>query len=309
MEYEKITIYIGSWDGRTGKIWFASVKMEPAGLSNLVRRPGAPFQATGLDGKTTYVEGKDLPEIKDPGLGTSPYKGGYHWHPGPQPELPAGSSLKEGNKLLLSYYHTQVMYYGDQVPICLAEPKTDELIGQIIQSIATNSQPDYWFLEHDEIRMMGWCKACEGKTCGQWLGENIAKCYAAVRRASPSAKGVFVWSDMFDPFHNAGGKDEFYAVCKGKNPWDKSWEGLPKEMGLINWNAGKAESVKFFSAEGHPQIISGCDGNAVVNALKQSGNPKGVVGAIYVTWSGDFSNNVERYADTILKWKKDQQGK
>lgn len=52
MEYEKITIYIGSWDGRTGKIWFADVKMEPAGFTNLVRRPGAPLQATSLDGKT-----------------------------------------------------------------------------------------------------------------------------------------------------------------------------------------------------------------------------------------------------------------
>jgi hypothetical protein len=37
----------------------------------------------------------------------------------------------------------------------------------------------------------------------------------------------------------------------------------------------------------------------------QSGNPKGISGAIYVTWSGDFSNNVERFAGTILKWKKD----
>src|SRR5579862_3965973 len=89
MDYDTITVYVGSWEGRTGKIWFADVKMEPAGMSDMVRRPGAPFKAVSADGKTTYAEGKDLPEMKDPGLGATPYKGGYHWHYGPQPAIPA----------------------------------------------------------------------------------------------------------------------------------------------------------------------------------------------------------------------------
>lgn len=301
MEYEKITVYLGSWDGRTGKIWFANAKMEPLGLTNLVRRPGAPFKATSTDGKTVYAEGKDLPEMKDPGLGASPYKGGYQWHASPLLALPEGSSLKNGDKLLLSYYHTDVMCYGDQVPICMSEPETDVAIEKIVQVIAANFQPDYWFLEHDEIRMGGWCKADEGKTCGQILGENIGKCHAMIRKAQPNAKGVFVWSDMFDPFHNAGIKNEYFAVCKGINPWDKSWEGLPKEMGLINWNAAKPDSVKFFSGRGHPQIISGCDGAAAAKILKDSADLKGVAGAIYVTWGADFSQNVERFATAVLK--------
>lgn len=309
MDYSDIVVYIGSWDGRKGKIWFADVKMEPAGLSDMVRRPGAPFKATSVDGKTTYAEGKDLPEMKDPGLGNSPYKGGYQWHAGPQPAVPAGSSLKNGDKLLLSYYSTQVMCYGDQVPICMSEPKSDELINQVIVSLAKNLQPDYWFMEHDEIRMGGWSKTDEGKTCGQILADNIAKCYAMIRKAQPATKGVFVWSDMFDAFHNAGQKDAFYAVCKGKNPWDKSWLGLPKEMGVINWNAGKPESVKFFEAEGHTQIVSGCDAATVVGILKTSAGKKGIIGAAYVTWGNDFGNNVERYAQAVLNWKKDQASK
>jgi hypothetical protein len=306
MDYDNVTIYIGSWDGRTGKIWFADVKMEPAGLSNMVRRPGAPFKATSADGKTVYVEGKDIPEMKDPGTGHSPYRGGYQWHKGPELALPSGSSLKEGDKLLLSYSAVQVMCYGDQVPICMSEPKSDELINTVIQNIAKTMQPDYWFLEHDEIRMAGWSKSDNGKTPGQIIAENIGKCYAMIRKAEPTAKGVFVWSDMFDAYHNAGHVNEFYAVCRGKNPWDKSWLGLPKEMGVINWNAGKPESVKFFSTEGHAQIISGCDPSTVANILKSSTGQKGVTGAIYVTWSNDFSNNVEHYADAILKWKKSQ---
>jgi hypothetical protein len=304
LDFTEVGIYIGSWDGRTGKVWFADVKFEPAGLSDMVRRPGAPFKATSADGKTTYSEGKDLPEMKDPGLGMSPYKGGYQWHDGPQPKLPDGSRLKEGDKLLLSYYHTAVMCYNDQVPICQSEPETYEVIDRIVQSIAKNMQPDYWYFEHDEIRMMGWCKACtdSGKTCGQILGENISRCYAMVKKAQPGVKGVYVWSDMFDPYHNAG--DGEYALVRGKTGWSKSWERLPREMGLINWNSGKPESPKFFSEQGHPQIFSG--GPGVVNALKRSAGLKGVTGAIYVTWSGDFGGNVEKFADEVLKWKKEQ---
>jgi hypothetical protein len=303
LDYENVAIYVGSWSGGQGKIWFADVKLEPAGLSDMVRRGGAPFKATSADGKTVYEEGKDLPEMKDPLLGKSPYVGGYQWHAGPTIAIPKGSSLKDGDKVLLSYYHTEIMYYNDQVPICMSEPKTYELIDAIVQQVQKNLEPDLWFMEHDEIRMQGWDKSCQdtGKTCGEILADNIAKCTAIIKKHSPAAKGIYVWSDMFDPHQNAGYPKEYYAVCKGLDPWSKSWEGLPKEVGLINWNAGKPESVKFFAGRGHAQIISGCDGQAVAKILKDSAGQKGISGAIYVTWDGDFSKNVENFAQAVLK--------
>jgi len=306
LDFSEVSVYIGDWGNATGKIWYADVKLEPAGMSNMIRRPGAPFKATSADGKTVYAEGKDLPKMEDPGLGTSPYKGGYQWHAGPQPKLPEGSSLKDGDKLLLSYYHTAVMCYNDQVPICMSEPKTYELIDAVTQSVAKNFQPDYWFMEHDEIRMMGWCKACvdSGKTCGQIAADNIAKCYASIEKAQPGVKGVFVWSDVYDPFHNAA--KETYLLVRGETGWNESWKGLPKAMGLINWNAGKPASVKFFADEGHPQIISGCSADGLTKILNESGKQKGVCGVIYVTWGGDFSKNVEKYAEAAMKWKKEQ---
>ena len=310
-EFTDVAIYVGSWSGGAGKIWWADVKLEPAGLSDMVRRDGAPFKATTADGKTVLQESKDLPEMKDPGLGMSPSKGGYQWHVGPTPAIPAGSQLKEGDKVLLSYYQTSVMCYNDQVPICMSEPKTYQLIETCVENVQKHLQPDYWFLEHDEIRMQGWDKSCQdtGKTCGQILGDNITRCAAIIKKHSPDAKGIYVWSDLFDPFHNAGFKGEAFAVCKGINPWDKSWEGLPKEVGLINWNAGKADSVKFFSEQGHPQIISTNSPSGVVQILNKADGLKGITGAIYVTWNGDFSNVVEKYAQAVLKWKNDQADK
>ncbi|HUW58838.1 MAG TPA: hypothetical protein VMZ92_19535 [Planctomycetota bacterium] len=41
-EYTKIAVYLGSWSAGMGKMWWADVTMEPAGLVNLLRRPGAP---------------------------------------------------------------------------------------------------------------------------------------------------------------------------------------------------------------------------------------------------------------------------
>ncbi len=308
-DFNEVAIYVGSWDAKAGKIWFADVKMEPGGLVDLLRRDGAPFKATTADAKTVLEEGKDLPEVKDPGLGKSPYNGGFNWHKQPEIRIPEGSRLKEGDKALLSYCHTMPMYYNDQVPICMSEPKTYELIKWHIEGVARNLQPDFYFMEHDEIRMGGWDASCQktGKTPGGILADNIRKCADIIRKADPG-KGMFVWSDMFDPFHNACRQD-YYLMCKGKDPWYGSWEGLPKEVGLINWNAGKADSVKFFAKDkgGHPQIISCPNGGTAVNCLKGAlpDAAGSIVGVIYTTWSGDFGPNFEKHPAAVRAFEKE----
>jgi len=301
--YTKIAIYIGSWSGGKGTMWWADVTMEPAGLVNLLRRPGAPFKATSPDGKTVYVEGKDLPEVRDPGLGRSPYKGGYHWHKHPEIVIPAGSRLKEGDKVLLSYSHTMIMCYWDQVPICLAEPKTNELIEHCISNIAKHIKPDGYFMMHDEIRMQGWDKSCRdtGKTCGGILADNMRFCAKTIRKYSPDAI-MYVWSDMFDPHHNAK-KTGTMALCRGEGPWYGSWEGLSKDVGLMNWNAGKRASLKFFSDGGWKQIISAPSGGVLARKLINAKGLKGVEGAMYVTWGGDYSQ-IEKFAETARKLMK-----
>ena len=73
-----------------------------------------------------------------------------------------------------------------------------------------------------------------------------------VRDLDPKAN-IVIWSDMFDPNHNA--VDRYYAVngsLKG------SWEGLPADVTIVNWNSGKAaDSLKFFAGRGHKQILAG----------------------------------------------------
>lgn len=76
--------------------------------------------------------------------------------------------------------------------------------------------------------------------------------HGTINGAAPGARGVFVWNDMFDPFHNA--LSRFYLVngdLKG------SWEGLGKDVIVVNWNQGEVDGVQFFSNRGHQQLIAG----------------------------------------------------
>ena len=83
-------------------------------------------------------------------------------------------------------------------------------------------KPKTFFMSHDEIRVANWCRACQDRKLspGQLLADNVRRCIEILKTESPRAR-IVVWSDMFDPNHNA--VDKYYLVngtLKG------SWEGL-----------------------------------------------------------------------------------
>ena len=136
--------------------------------------------------------------------------------------------------------------------------------------------PKTWFLSHDEIRVTGWCKDAEESKLspGQRLAANVKKCVEIVRAASPKGR-IAIWSDMFDPHHNA--VEKYYLV---NGSWKGSWEGLPKDVVIVNWNGGKAaESLKFFADRGHAQVIAGFyDSPGLQGFTKWDGAARGVPG-------------------------------
>jgi hypothetical protein len=67
--------------------------------------------------------------------------------------------------------------------------------------------------------------------------------------------------------------------------------------------------VEFFSKEGHPQILSAPNAGTIRGYLEKSGDLSGVDGAIYVTWSGDFGPNVEKFAEAVNAWRKAKAGR
>jgi len=301
LNYSEVNFYLGVWQGKGGKIWWDDVRIEPAGMVNVIRREGTPLKITSEDGKITYIEGKDFDGAKDPKLGVVPWAGGYSvWHEQPIMTVPSDSQLKEGQKVLVSYYHPAFIY-DDVVMCCMSEPKVYDILKWQAKQVHDNLQPDGYFMSHDEIRCQGWDESCKKRdmTPGQILADNVKKCVDILREVDPE-KPIYVWSDMFDPYHNAG-RNGWYYLVNGENPWVGSWEGLDSSVIIVNWNSDKSkriDSMKHFASRGHKQILAGyydSDPQNIVPWLKDSSSVDGVIGVMYTTWRSYF-DDLESFA-------------
>jgi hypothetical protein len=306
LECSEVNLYLGVWGGKDGTLWWDDVRIEPASLVNVVRRDGAPLRVVSPDGKTVFAEGTDFVGAKDPRLGVEPWPGEYTvWHDPPVVTLPGGSRIHDGQKVLLSYFHTAVIHRG-QVMCCMAEPKVYEILKWQVQQVHQHLAPDGYFMQHDEIRLEGWDESCAkaGMTPGELLAENVQKCAAIIRNEDPG-KPIYVWSDMFDPYHNARKTGRYYLVA-GDGPWYGSWRGLDKDLIVVNWNSGqdtRRDSLRHFAELGHKQILAGYyDGpvGRIRGWLEDARQVSGVTGVMYTTWQHRY-DDLEQFALEVNK--------
>ncbi|HEY3266944.1 MAG TPA: hypothetical protein VGM37_08465 [Armatimonadota bacterium] len=284
-----VSIYFGAWGGRGGAIWWDDARLEEVGLLNVLRRKGCPLVVKGTDG-TVYAEGRDYDRVADPRMGTIPWAGEYEvFHASPPIAIPAGSRIRDGQALRVSFYHA-VVVNGEQVGCCLTEPQVYTLLEEQVRRVNELYHPKGFFMSHDEIRVANWCQSCQatGLTPGRLLANCFARCAAMVRKVSPKAT-VYVWSDMFDPSHNA--RDSYYLA---NGTFAGSWNGVPKDVVIANWNSGKmAESLRFYDRRGNPQIIAGYyDGppDSIKAWLAAASGIKGLQGVIYTTWADNYGD-------------------
>jgi hypothetical protein len=127
-----------------------------------------------------------------------------------------------------------------------------------------------------------------------------------IREINPKAEVIY-WSDMFDPNHNA--VDQYYLVngsLKG------SWEGLPKDAIIANWNGGKAAaSLRFFADRGHRQILAAYYDADDLSGFHRWHDPakgaNGIVGFMYTTWEHKF-RLLEEYGKAIGEYSPERHG-
>lgn len=282
-EYSAGNLYIGTWWGKTGKMWWDDLKVEEIGLVNVLRRPGCPVTVRGEDG-TTYAEGRDYQQIVDPIL--HPWQA---YHEPPVIKFTPNTRITDGQRLRVSYYHP-VIVYEDRVNFCLSEPKIFESWQAEVEKANELLHPAAFLMSHDEIRVANQCALCrsKGMTAGELLAWNVHKAAGIIRQVRPDAE-IWVWSDMFDPMHNA--VDNYYAVngtLKG------SWKGLDPSIGIVNWNGdAKGKNSQFFADLGLKQILSGYydgdeDGSAIATWRANVKGVPGVLGAMYTTWQDKY---------------------
>jgi hypothetical protein len=283
LEHTNARLYLGSWSGKSGKLWWDDIRIEEIGLVNVLRRPGCPITVRGEDG-TAYEEGRDYQRITDPLL--NPWQA---FHEPPPLKLTPSTRIREGTRLRVSYYHPLIVY-EDRVTSCLSEPKIFAEWEAEVKQADELLHPAAFLMSHDELRVINQCALCQSKhlTPGELLAWNVRQASGIIRKLRPDA-GIWVWNDMFDPMHNA--VDHYYAV---NGSLAGSWEGLDKDVGIVNWHGGlKGKNCRFFADRGLRQILSGYydsdeDGSRIAEWLANARDVPGIVGAMYTTWENKY---------------------
>jgi len=183
--------------------------------------------------------------------------------------------------------------------VCLSEEQVHGLIRQDIEDMERLLKPAGILLDYSDIRIANWCESCRARnlTPGRMVADHLARSVRDIRAVNPALK-ILVWSDMFDPYQNAG---DHYHLVNGSLAG--SWQGLPPDAVIVNSNQTPkyAESLKWFAARQHSQILSVCFDNAVRPGKKRLENVKGVAGLtgfMYMT-TGNHYEELEPFANQI----------
>lgn len=279
-EARRCRIYLGVWEGNQGKMWLDDVELQEVGMVNLIRRrpDSVKVQKNGTDMKP----GDDFvivpPESR--GFSSSAQEAVL--------KLADHSRAQEGDLLDVSFEHATISA-DNQVAICMGDPSTYALMTDEAKRVNELFSPSQFFFSHDEIRSANRDRACAALhlDAGALLAMNARRAFDIVKSVSPRAE-CFIWSDMFDPNHNA--RANYYDVA---GDLTGSWAGLPKDAVIVNWYfAARAKNLQFFSAHGWRQILAGFydhDPTEIATWLKSANGVKGVDGVMYTTWTRNFS--------------------
>lgn len=282
LDNEKVLLYAGLWEGKAGKVWLDDWSVEEVGPINVLQRPGTPITVRSEDGKTTYEEGKDFAAFPKNQL--------HVWHDDGDASslkiLPSGH-IRDGDHLRVSWYHSMLIN-DSQVTVCMAEPEVYEIMDREVKLLADRLHPRKVLLGMDEVRMGGTCQACRGRNMGELLGECVTKQEKIVHRYLPETQ-VYVWSDMFDPNHNAHGK--YYLV---NGDFTGSWNHVPKDLVMAIWGgAPREKSLRFFADQGFHTIVAcyyDADNLDEVKGWLQLARPmSNVQGFMYTPWQRKYS--------------------
>jgi hypothetical protein len=282
LDHDEVAVYFGVWTPADGLLEWRDWRIEESGPFNVLRRPGAPFEVHG------YVEGRDYERVEDPGLGMAPRPGVYDvWHP----PVPIRTRLPDGTRFRASWYQAAVLYEG-QVSCCLSEPALRGLLADEAARVRNTWTPRGFMMMHDEIRALNWDASCQARhtTPGRILAAHMRECVPLFGDSQ-----VLVWSDMFDPHHNARRGDHLV-----NGDLSGSWEGLPGSVVIVNWNGGAEAraSLRFFAQRGHRQVIAGYydqPPGEVRRWLDAARDVPEVFAIMYTTWLDRF-DDLEAFA-------------
>lgn len=283
LQYDRVNVYAGLWNGKDGKVWLDDLRLEEVGPVNVLRRPGTPVLVCSKDGRIFYEEGRDYAPLMDPQL--RPWRPD---HDAPALKLLPGGRVRDGERLRVSWYHAMAINDG-QVTICMNEPKVYDIWRAVAVLLKKHVGARKFLLSTDEVRAGGTCAACRPRrvSIAEVLGDCVAQQVKILREATPGAT-CYIWSDMFDPNHNARGN--YYLV---DGDFSGSWLHLQRDLVIVCWyHKMREKSLKFFSDLGFRTLAGAYyDGSTLENprgwldALAKTPNVRGIM---YTTWQNKY---------------------
>jgi len=121
-----------------------------------------------------------------------------------------GGRIRDGQRLRVSWDHAMTIHAG-QVTLGMSEPKVYDIRRTEAELLQNHVGARKLLLSTDEVRAGGSCAACKARkpSMAEILGDGVTRQVKLLRKAAPGAQ-CFIWSDMFDPNHNAHG--DYYLV-------------------------------------------------------------------------------------------------
>lgn len=281
--YDKVRVSVGAPASKSGTFWIDDYRIEEEGLVNVLRRDGTPLVVKGEKSGIIYEEGRDYAPVYDPVMTLL-----FDHEPPPIETLPGGR-IKEGERLRVSFYNNYPIYQG-QTPVCVSEPAVYEIWSKAAKMIHEYIHPNKYYLMADEFRACGTCAACKkrGMSVAQILGDCVTRQVKIIRDLNPEAE-IFVWSDMFDPNHNAPGRYKGYYYHADET-FENSWNYIPKDLIIVCWYYDvRDKSLAHFSSNGFRTFGSSSGSMEVAKGwLESLDRTPNSVGIMYTTWSANF---------------------
>ena len=296
--HDRIQLWFGSWKSRQGRVWVDDITVRLAGLEDVIRREGCPFEVKGAANGVVYEEGRDYAAVPPMGKAQQamPRENGSIVL-----TLPKGSRIRPGERLLVSGCRKHVMKGNSQVNSCMSSPRLYELVDESAKCLAEIVRPKKWFLPQDEIRAGGSCTLCADPkhSMADLFVNCVNRMHATIRKYTPEAK-IYMWGDQLDP--NMNGK-VVPMMCKGS--FAGSIDRIPKDIVIMHWGGKVPETLKYFREHGFAtaRSIAAFDGawtdKKTEVARKTVADVKadpGCQAVMFTTWSGDYGN-LARFAE------------
>ncbi|MCB2203566.1 carbohydrate binding domain-containing protein [bacterium] len=299
LEADTVGLYFGTWGAQSGRMWWDDLSFEETAFVNLIRREGAPVTVSHPQLALVYSEGADFDTLRDADMGNNRYFGNYDkYHTPPMLRRTASGQLREGDTVLVSWYHAVVINEG-QVMSTMSHPEVYEILDREFRVLDSVLQADRYFMQHDEIRTMNWDAGdqARGISPAEILADNVQRCEAIIQKHHPGAD-VWVWTDMFDPYHNAV-EGPYYLV---HGDLRGSADQIPTSIGMVNWNGREGivqNSLGFFSDHGFRQISAPFydqDASQIRRWKEWTRDVPNFHGMMYTTWQRNY-DYLEAFGD------------